>query len=141
MAENKTQENDLSVTAFLDSVDNDQKREDSYALLDLMQEVTGEAPRMWGSTIVGFGKYHYKYASGREGDAMLVGFSTRKQNLTLYIMAGFDAYESLLNDLGKHKTGKACLYIKTLKDIDMTTLREMVQRSVEHMRATNPGEG
>ena len=141
MADNKTQENDLSVTAFLDSVDNDQKREDSYALLELMQEVTGEQPRMWGSTIVGFGKYHYKYASGREGEAMLVGFSPRKQNLTLYIMAGFDEYESLLNDLGKHKTGKACLYIKTLKDIDMITLREMVHRSVEHMRDTNPSEG
>lgn len=137
MADNKTQETDHDVQAFLESVEGDQKRADCYALRDLMQEVTGEEPRMWGSTIVGFGKYHYKYASGREGDTMLVGFSPRKQNLTLYIMTGFDRYESLLNDLGNYTTGKACLYIKTLKDVDMTTLREIVHRSVEHMRSTS----
>jgi hypothetical protein len=92
---------------------------------------------MWGDSIVGFGSYHYRYASGREGDWFVTGFSPRKQNLTLYIMAGFDNYDHLLQNLGKHKTGKSCLYIKRLEDVDLDTLRELVSQSVQHMNETN----
>jgi hypothetical protein len=137
MAQLKTQKNDASVEEFLDSVANERKRQDSYAILELMQDVTGEEPAMWGTSIVGFGSYHYKYASGRENDWFLVGFSPRKQNLTLYIMSGFDEYESLLANLGKHKTGKSCLYINKLEDVDQSTLRELVEKSVTHMAQTN----
>lgn len=141
MAENKTRTTDKSVQAFIDSVEDERKREDCLALVQLMQDVTGEEPRMWGDTMVGFGSYHYKYASGREGDMFLAGFSPRKQNLTLYIMAGFDEYQALLSRLGKYKTGKACLYVKSLRDVDMDVLKDMVERSVQHMRETNPGQG
>ncbi len=136
MAELKTTPNQQSVTQFLDSVEDEQKHADGYALLELMQEVTGEPPRMWGDSIVGFGSYHYRYASGREGDWFLTGFSPRKQNLTLYIMAGFDRYETLLEQLGKHKTGKSCLYIKRLEDVDRQVLRQLVEESVQHMKKT-----
>jgi hypothetical protein len=98
-----------------------------------MKQVTGEEARMWGDSIVGFGSYHYKYASGREGDWFLTGFSPRKQAITLYIMAGFEQYDGLLNKLGKYTTGKACLYIKKLEDIDTNTLVELVKQSVAHM--------
>jgi hypothetical protein len=136
MAELKTTPNQQSVTEFLDSVEDEKKRADGYALLELMQEVTGESPRMWGDSIVGFGSYHYRYASGREGDWFLTGFSPRKQNLTLYIMAGFDRYDALLEQLGKHKTGKSCLYIKRLEDVDPQALRQLVEASVQHMKKT-----
>lgn len=138
MAENKTKVTDVSVEAFLQEVEDEKKREDCFTLMKLMEEVTGEPAKMWGTAIVGFGEYHYKYDSGREGDFMLVGFSPRKANLTLYIVAGFDEYEPLLNKLGKFTTGKSCLYVKRLTDIDEGTLKEMVQRSVKHMRETNP---
>jgi hypothetical protein len=105
----------------------------------LMQEVTGELPKMWGDSIVGFGTYHYKGASGREGDWMLTGFSPRKQNLTVYIMTGFQDSQVLLGKLGKHSTSVSCLYIKKLADVDKEVLRELVSRSVAHMRASNPG--
>ena len=133
MAELKTQSNDQSVEAFLNTVANEKKREDSFAILKLMQEVTGEEPRMWGSSIVGFGDYHYKYESGREGDWFVTGFSPRKQNLTLYIMAGFDNYDQLLSRLGKYKTGKSCLYINKLDDVDLDVLKELVAQSAAHM--------
>ncbi|MFP4438788.1 MAG: DUF1801 domain-containing protein [Chloroflexaceae bacterium] len=136
MAELKTQPNEQSVTDFLNAVTDAQKHQDCATILELMQEVTGEQPRMWGGSIVGFGSYHYKYASGREGDWFLTGFSPRKQNLTLYIMAGFDAYDELLQRLGKHKLGKSCLYIKRLADIDLATLKDLVRQSVEHTRKT-----
>lgn len=138
MAELKTQQNDASVEGYLNSVENKRRREDSFKVLELMKEVTGEEPKMWGTSIVGFGEYHYKYASGREGDWMLVGFAPRKQSLTLYIMPGFEEYGELMADLGKFKTGKSCLYINKLDDVDMDTLRELVHQSVEHMKATNP---
>jgi hypothetical protein len=93
---------------------------------------------MWGDSIVGFGEYHYKYASGREGDWFLTGFSPRKQNLTLYIMSGFSEYEAFLNKLGKFKTGKSCLYVNKIEDIDLSTLKELIQRSVQHVVETNP---
>jgi len=111
----KTRPTDRDVEEFLNSIENEKKRMDSYAILDLMQSVTGAEPVMWGDSIIGFGSYHYKYASGREGEWFLTGFSPRKQNLTLYIMSGFDRYDELLNDLGKYTTGKACLYIKKWK--------------------------
>jgi hypothetical protein len=137
MAEMKTKQNDQSVEAFLNSVDNDRRRADSLTLLAMMKEVTGLEPKLWGSSIVGFGSYHYRYESGREGDMPLVGFSPRKQNLTLYIMPGFDHYDELLGQLGKHKIGKACLYINKLSDVDAETLRELISQSFEHMQATN----
>ncbi|MEM7134901.1 MAG: DUF1801 domain-containing protein [Chloroflexota bacterium] len=138
MAEPKTKLNDASVEDFLNAIEHDRKREDAFKTLELMKEVTGEEPKMWGSSIIGFGSYHYTYASGKEGDWMLVGFSPRKQNLTLYIMSGFSEYESLLAKLGKHKTGKSCLYVNKLVDVDQDVLKELVKLSVDHMRETNP---
>jgi hypothetical protein len=137
MAKLKTQKNDASVVDFLNAVSDERKRQDSLAILELMRDVTGEEPAMWGSSIIGFGGYRYKYASGREGEWFLVGFAPRKQNLTLYIMSGFDKYDSLLAELGKHKTGKSCLYINKLTDVDLPTLRELVRRSVAHVAETN----
>lgn len=102
-----------------------------------MREVTGEEPSMWGTSIVGFGSYRYTYASGREGEWPLTGFSPRKQNLTLYIMSGFDSYADLLADLGKFKTGKSCLYINKLEDVDLDTLRELISQSLKHMEESN----
>lgn len=138
MAELKTQPTDASVTQFLEQVPDERKRADSYKVMHMMQEITGEKPVMWGDSLVGFGAYHYKYATGREGDWFLTGFSPRKQNLTLYIMAGFDEYDALMAKLGKYKTGVSCLYINRLEQVDEDVLRELIRRSVEHIRATNP---
>lgn len=138
MAELKTQENDQSVNAFLQRVEDEKRRRDCYTVLEIMSEAAGAGPRMWGDSIVGFGKYRYKYASGREGDWMLVGFSPRKDNLTLYIMAGFDQYDDLLARLGKFKNGKSCLYVKKLEDINLEVLKELARQSIEHMRRTYP---
>ena len=137
MAELKTQKNDASVEDYLNSVEDERKRSDSFRILELMRKVTGEEPSMWGSSIVGFGGYRYEYASGREGEWFLVGFAPRKRNLTLYIMAGFDEYDALLARLGKYKTGKSCLYINKLDDVDLETLRELIARSVAQIRATH----
>jgi hypothetical protein len=137
MAELKTQENDASVDAYLKTIEDEKKREASFIVKELMEEVTGEEARMWGDSIVGFGHYHYKYASGREGEWMLTGFAPRKRNLTLYIMSGFEEYDDLMQKLGKHSTGKSCLYINKLEDIDLDVLRELVDKSVQHMRETN----
>ncbi len=137
MAELKTKPNEQSVEGFLNSIADERKRRDSFTILELMKEVTKSEPKMWGPSIVGFGSYHYKYASGREGDWFLAGFSPRKQNITLYIMAGFEQYGALLSKLGKHKTGKACLYVNKLDDIDTNALKEMVRLSVEHVKKTN----
>lgn len=139
MAELKTKRNQGNVEAFLDSVANEKRRQDSFAVLALMEQVTGKKPEMWGDSIVGFGSYDYKYASGREGTWFLVGFSPRVQSLTLYIMAGFDNYDKLLGKLGKHTTGKSCLYIKKLEDVDMDVLKDLVRQSVEHMQKTHAG--
>jgi len=138
MAELKTQPSDDSIEAFLNGVADEKKRQDCFTILELMQQVTDTEPRMWGDSIVGFGSYHYKYASGREGDWFLTGFSPRKQNLTLYIMAGFDQYDALLEKLGKFKIGKSCLYIKKIEDIDLPMLRELVRQSVDHVVTSNP---
>jgi hypothetical protein len=131
MAELKTKKTQASVAAFLNAIDDDQKRRDSKAVAKIMKEITGKSPKMWGTSIVGYGSYHYKYASGQEGDWPLTGFSPRKQALTLYIMSGFKEYKPLLKKLGKHKTGKACLYIKKLEDVDEKVLRELIKRSVK----------
>ena len=136
MAEMKTQKNNASVEDFLNGVTDEKRREDSFGVLELMREVTGEEPAMWGTSIVGFGSYHYKYASGREGDWPLAGFSPRKRDLSLYIMAGFERYPELMSSLGKHKTGKSCLYIKRLDDVDQAVLKELVAVSVRYMRQT-----
>ena len=133
----KTTKNDQSVDDFLNGVDHDKKRTDSYAILQLMKDVTGEEPHMWGDSIIGFGTYRYKYASGREGEWFLTGFSPRKQNLTLYIMSGFSEYEPLLEKLGKYKTGKSCLYLNQLEDINLDVLKELVRLSCDHMVKTN----
>ena len=130
----KTIVNDASVEGFLNSVADEQKRKDCFEILRLMEQVTKEAPKMWGSSIVGFGSYHYKGASGREGDWMLTGFSPRKANLTLYILGGFDLSRDLLMKLGKHKTGKGCLYINKLDDVDKEVLKELVAESVKTMK-------
>ena len=130
MSDLKTKKNEASVEGFLKSVDSKKRREDSFVVLDLMKEVTGEEPVMWGTSIVGFGNYHYKYASGREGNWMKVGFSPRKKNMTLYIMDGFGSYNSLLQNLGKYSTGKSCLYINKLEDVDQEVLKELVRQSV-----------
>ncbi len=138
MAQNKTQRNDGDVMAYLESVANKRRREDSLVVLKMMEEVTGEPAEMWGTSIVGFGSYHYKYESGREGDFMLAGFAPRKQALTLYIMGGHDRHEELYAKLGKHRTGSSCLYINKLDDVDLDVLREIVSESVAHMRRTHP---
>ena len=133
MAELKTQKNDASVEDFLNAVANEKRREDSFVVNGLMKEVTGEQPAMWGDSIVGFGTYRYKYASGREGEWPVTGFSPRKQSLTLYIMDGFEEYDSLLENLGKYKTGKSCLYINKLEDVDLPILRKLITQSVAHV--------
>ncbi|MCB2154054.1 DUF1801 domain-containing protein [bacterium] len=139
MAELKTKENDGSVEEFLNSVENPKRREDAFAILAMMKEITGEEPRMWGGSIVGFGHYHYKYASGREGDWFLTGFSPRKQAFSIYIMAGFSRYEDLMEKLGKYKNGKGCLYVKKLEDVDAKVLRELIAESVKYLKKTYQG--
>lgn len=134
MAEPKTKKNNASVTAFLNKVKDKQRREDCFEVLSLMKEITKEEPRMWGSSIVGFGTYHYIYSSGREGDWPITGFSPRAQNLTLYIMPGFDHYDDLMEKLGKHKTGKSCLYISKLENIDRSVLKQLIKTSVHYMK-------
>jgi hypothetical protein len=137
MAEAKTKPTEQSVEGFLNTVSDQQKREDCFSLLELMKQATQTEPQMWGSSIVGFGSYHYIYASGRSGDAPLTGFSPRKQNLVLYLMGGFDQYDELLRKLGKHTVGKSCLYIKRLADVDLPTLKTLVQQSFSHMRTAH----
>jgi len=138
MAQNKTTANELSVDEFLNAVADENRRSDCYAVLELMKDVSGEEPIMWGKSIVGFGSYHYVYDSGREGDMLLAGFSPRSKNLTLYIKAGFKKYDDLMSKLGKYKTGKSCLYVNKLDDIDLDVLRELVHHSIEHMKQKYP---
>jgi hypothetical protein len=141
MAELKTQPTDRDVIAFLNGIPDEMKRRDSFTIMELMQQVTQSKPVMWGDAIIGFGSYHYCYESGREGDWFLTGFSPRKQNLTLYIMSGFDQYDPLLARLGKHSTGKSCLYIKRLEDINLPALEELVRLSVEFLASYGGAAG
>ncbi|WP_340199055.1 DUF1801 domain-containing protein [Ascidiimonas sp. W6] len=138
MAENKTKPTQVSVVDFLNKIEDSQKRKDSFELLEIMKKLTGEEAVLWGPSLIGFGTYHYKYESGREGDFFLTGFSPRKQNLTIYIMSGFSKYEVLMNKLGKHKTGKSCLYIKKLTDIDISVLEELIILSVAYTKKLYP---
>ncbi len=132
-AKNKTVENDGSVDAFLNSVNDETKKADCLKVKAWMEEISGEPAKMWGKSIVGFGTYHYKYESGREGDFMKIGFSPRAQNLTLYIMPGFGRYDDLMEKLGKHKTGKSCLYVKKLADVDEAVLKALMAESYGYM--------
>ena len=133
----KTKKNEASIEEFIAGVEPEQKRQDSETLLKLMRDITGDEGAMWGDSIVGFGRYSYKYASGHRGEWFLTGFSPRKQNMTLYIMSGFDRYDELLVKLGKHTTGKSCLYVKRLSDVDQDVLEELVRESVEAMTESN----
>ena len=135
MATLKTQENEASVKQFIDGLENSSRKKDCLTVRKMMQEITGKRARMWGSSIVGFGSYHYKYASGREGDYLVTGFSPRKQNFTIYIMPGYTNYQHLLDKIGKHKLGRSCLYVKSLDDIDLDVLRTLVTDSVIEMKA------
>jgi hypothetical protein len=137
MPENKTKPTTADVTRFLNAIPDERKRQDAFALVDLMRQVTKAEPKMWGSSIVGFGEYRYRYESGREGEWMLVGFSPRKQALTLYIMGGFEGQAELLARLGKHTTGKACLYVKRLDDLHTPTLKKLIRESVRHVKRTS----
>ncbi len=136
MAENKTIPTNESVEQFLNMIADEQKRKDSFAILELIRQVTGMEPKMWGSSIIGFGSYHYKYESGREGDSIITGFSPRKQNLAIYILGGFEESGDLLQKLGKHTTGKGCLYIKRLADVDLPTLKSLIEASVKYVERT-----
>ncbi|MEZ5344381.1 MAG: DUF1801 domain-containing protein [Pyrinomonadaceae bacterium] len=131
-AENKTQKNNASVKDFLDSIEDERKRKDAKEIAKMMRKASGKNPKMWGDSIIGFDEYHLKYESGREMDWMRIGFSPRKQNLALYIMDGFRKYNGLMKKLGKHKTGKSCLYINRLDDIDRDVLNELIVESLKH---------
>ena len=137
MAENKTRRTGASVGDFLTSVENRRRREDGFTLLEMMKKITKLEPEMWGPSIIGFGSYHYKYESGREGDIFLTGFSPRKQSLSLYIMDGFDGREDLLTKLGKHRKSVSCLYVNKLADVNMEVLRGLIQRSFEHSKSNS----
>jgi len=132
MSDMKTRPTKESVQAFVKSIEDPDRRRDCRTVMKIMKEATGARPQMWGPNIVGYGIYHYKYASGREGDWFLTGFSPRKQNLTLYMgLRGFEGNEALLEKLGKFKTGKSCLYLKKLEDVDLDVLKELIHRAVE----------
>jgi hypothetical protein len=131
---NKTRPTGEAVEAFLASVPDPDRRADCREVARLMEEVVGEPPAIWGASMVGFGTYHYRYDSGREGDWFLAGFSPRKNDLTLYITAGFDQWPGLMGRLGKYRTGKSCLYLKRLSDVDLDALEELIRESVAHMR-------
>ena len=134
MAELKTKPTQASVKEFLNQIPDKERRDDCFAVAKIMEEITGDKPKMWGPSIVGFGTYHYKYDSGREGDWMITGFSPRKKDLTLYIMMGFEKQPELMKQLGKHGTGKSCLYIKRLSDIHVPTLKKLIKSSVKELK-------
>ncbi|MGH8924652.1 MAG: DUF1801 domain-containing protein [Acidimicrobiia bacterium] len=136
MTELKTKPTMISVKDFIDGIEDTQQRQDSKRLLSMMKRATGENPKLWGSKIVGFGEYHYKYASGREGDWFRIGFAPRKKQMTLYVMSGFVGFEALLSQLGKHSLGKGCLYLKNLDSVDEKVLVELMEQSLAHLEAT-----
>ncbi|GEK91978.1 DUF1801 domain-containing protein [Alkalibacterium kapii] len=132
----KTQPTDKSVVSFIEAIEHPGKREDAFKLLDVFTETTGMQPKMWGKSIIGYGAYHYKYQSGHEGDAILVGFSPRKARISLYFPTGFDKRDELLRIFGKHKTGRACVYVNKLADIDISVLKELIDQSIKYLTAT-----
>ncbi len=131
MAELKTKQTEESVTNFLDSIEDDTKREDCFVISDMMKQATKLEPKMWGTSIIGFGNYHYKYESGHEGDMCLIGFSPRKASITLYLSGAIAYDQELLKKLGKHKTGKGCLYINKLSDVDTKILKQIIKNSID----------
>lgn len=133
-AEAKTKQTNASVEKFLKQIPDEARREDCFKIAKMMEAITGCEPKMWGPSIVGFDTYHYKYASGHEGDWPITAFSPRKQDLTIYIMPGFQEYAELMHQLGKHRTGKSCLYIKRLSDVDVPTLKKIIRQSVKAMK-------
>ena len=141
MAELKTKKNKASVELFLRGIADDDRRRDCRTLVKVMQEIIGDKPAMWGPSIVGFGNYRYQYASGREGEWFLIGFSPRKQNLTLYAMSGFEEFEPLMAKLGTFKTGKSCLYVKRLDDVHLPTLKKLLRRPVRYLATYEPTYG
>lgn len=140
MYEQKMKETDNSVIEFIENIDNMKKREDAYKLVDIFTETTGYPAKMWGPSIIGFGAYHYKYASGHEGDAPLVGFSPRKAKISLYFAPGETGREQLLQDLGKHTSGKGCVYINKVADINVDVLKTIINQSVTFLKETYPSE-
>lgn len=133
MAELKTKPHQGDVQQFIESIEHPKRKEDSKELLKIFAEILNEEPVLWGPSIIGYGSYHYKYPTGREGDWFLAGLSPRKQNMTLYIMAGFENYEELLSKLGKYKTGKSCLYINKLEDVNIDVLKKLIKESAKHV--------
>ncbi len=145
MPENKTKPTDQNVQAYLDTIEDEKKRADSLNLIQIMREVSGYEPQMWGSSMIGFGSYRYKYATGHSGETMLIGFAPRKQNITLYLMGLYietdepeQSASALLDQLGKYKPGKGCLYIKRLEDVDVDVLKQIIERSTAQIRAIYP---
>ena len=137
MAENKTKETTANVEEFITSfASTEQKQQDSFELLKLMQDITGFEPKMWGPSIIGFGSYHYKYKSGHEGDAPLVGFSPRKNEFSLYVFTGLEEHEHWLQNLGKFRKGKSCIYVKKLSDINQTELKKVITESINFINST-----
>ena len=134
MAELKTKPTEASVKQFLNQIPDKERRDDCFAIAKMMEEATSAKPKMWGPSIVGFGSFHYKYDSGREGDWLLTGFSPRKNDLTLYLMMGFEQHRELMQQLGKHKTSKSCLYIKRLADVHVPTLKKLIKASLKQLR-------
>lgn len=138
MAENKTKKTEQSPQNYIANISDDARRADCQSILEMMAEISGWEPKMWGASIVGFGEYHYRYDSGREGDALRIGFSNRAQNISVYIMPGYQDFEDELARLGKHKKGKACLYIKRLSDVDEAVLREIIIKGLRLMEEKYP---
>ncbi|MHA1512140.1 MAG: DUF1801 domain-containing protein [Promethearchaeota archaeon] len=138
MTANKTTQNEDSVDEFLKKIEDPEKQKTSWQIMEIIKEISGKEPKMWGDSIIGFGKYHYKYATGREGDWMRIAFSPRKQNFSIYIMDGFDNHSELMEKLGKFKTGRSCLYIKKLQDIDINILKELMKKSLLNMEKLYP---
>ena len=138
MAEAKTKPTEIAVADFLETVSDEQIRKDCNSIISLMENITGDMAKMWGPAIIGFGKYHYQYDSGRSGEICLAGFSPRKANITLYVLAGFPGQDELLAKLGKYKTGKSCLYIKKLSDVDIDVLGLLIKHSVDFLKEKHP---
>lgn len=138
MADNKTKKTDVNPQSYVAAIEKEDRRADCQILMDMMAELTGCEPKMWGASIVGFGEYHYKYDSGREGDSIRLGFSSRAQNISIYIMPGYQDFGDELSRLGKHKIGKACLYIKRLSDVDENVLREIMTKGLRLLEEKYP---
>lgn len=138
MVENKTKPENTSVESFLNKIKDEAKRNDCFRIMKIMERITKKPAVMWGTSIIGFGSYHYKYESGREGDMCLIGFSPRAQNISIYLMGCVDRHPELMKKLGKYKTGNGCLYIKKLEDVDLKTLEELIKTSIKYLKTLYP---